>query len=86
MKDRASDYRAYLLRLWHTREDGGCWRASLEDAGTREVHVFAGMHALMSYLTAVTDALVLQDMPEGDEGEGGSGECTAVEVSPDCSA
>jgi len=48
------EYRAYLLRLWLARDNGNCWRASLEDAHTRELHVFAEMEDVFSYLEALT--------------------------------
>jgi len=57
------DYRAYLLRLWLARDNGDCWRASLEDAHTRELHVFAEMTDVFSYL----EALTAHDIAEGGD-------------------
>ena len=48
------EYRAYLLRLWLARDNGSCWRASLENAHTHELHVFAEMAGVFSYLEALT--------------------------------
>ncbi len=60
------EYRAYLLRLWLARDNGNCWRASLEDAHTRELHVFAEMAGVFAYLKALTT----HDLAEG--GDAGS--------------
>ena len=48
------EYRAYLLRLWRARDNGNCWRASLEDAHTRELLVFAEVAGVFSYLEKLT--------------------------------
>jgi len=48
-------YRAYLLRLWETEDEGRCvWRASLEDPATGERHGFASLEALVAYLVRET--------------------------------
>jgi len=48
------NYRAYLLRLWRSRDDGDCWRASLENAHTLERHVFTEMEDVFAYLQQLT--------------------------------
>lgn len=60
MGNRHRDYRAYLLRLWRVRDNGHCWRASLEDAGTRQRHAFADMADLVDYLTTITDTGLIE--------------------------
>lgn len=51
-------YLAYMLRLWRVGGGGGAvWRASLESPPDSERHVFASLHALLSFLEAETGAL-----------------------------
>jgi hypothetical protein len=46
-----SEYRSYLLRLWHTHSDGApVWRASLENPLTQEVVRFANLASLFAFL------------------------------------
>lgn len=75
MNERSPDYRAYLLRLWHARDDGDRWRASLEDAGTRELHIFADVNGLVSYLTTIVRPIESPDMEDADSTEDASGLC-----------
>jgi quinol monooxygenase YgiN len=54
-------YRAYLLRIWRARDNGHCWRASLENAHTRELHVFAEVANAFSYLEDLTTHTCAED-------------------------
>ena len=51
MRTKRADYVAYMLRLWRSRGLWGItWRASLEDAETRDVHGFRSLEALVAFL------------------------------------
>jgi hypothetical protein len=46
-------YLSFLVRLWRTGdEEKGAWRASLEDARTRDCRGFASLDQLFDYLRA----------------------------------
>lgn len=62
-RNRATTYRAYLLRLW--REDEAApWRATLEDVHTGERLTFADLPALCEFITRQATP-----PPEAHEGE-----------------
>ena len=44
------EYRAYLLRLWRVEDDGGNWRARLENVETGEAQGFASLEKLIEFL------------------------------------
>ena len=55
MKPGKHGYLSYLLRLWFVNQnDGGVWRASLEDPHTGKRSGFADMKALMQFLDQQT--------------------------------
>ena len=55
MKPGEHRYISYLLRLWFVNQnDGGVWRASLEDPHTRKRSGFADLKALMQFLDLQT--------------------------------
>jgi hypothetical protein len=46
-------YLSFLVRLWRTGDgEMGTWRASLEDARTRDCRGFASLEQLFDYLRA----------------------------------
>jgi hypothetical protein len=49
------EYRAYLLRLWRIENDGGCWRARLENVETGEAQGFASLEMLIEFLQGLDD-------------------------------
>ena len=53
MTKATTEYRSYLLRLWHTGETGP-WKASLEDPLTDERRGFGSLHALFAFLLQQT--------------------------------
>jgi len=56
MKPDQVDYHSYLLRLWRVKEeDGECWRASLQEVQSGEMHGFTDMGALFAYLEGLCD-------------------------------
>ncbi|MGF1506891.1 MAG: hypothetical protein GYB64_00945 [Chloroflexi bacterium] len=58
-------YRAYLLRIWKEGRDAQpVWRASLEDAATREHMLFGSIEALCAHLLREAH----DDPPTTDEG------------------
>ncbi len=50
MTSPQATYRAFLLRLWHTPETPGGWRASLEDPHTGQRQAFATLAQLAEFL------------------------------------
>ncbi len=53
--EKTNTYHAYLLRLW--RDDGRApWRASLQDAHAGEMHTFASVPALLTFIAQQTGA------------------------------
>ena len=46
----ADEYRAYLLRLWRTEDDGHTWRAMLEEVETGKRLGFASLEKLIEFL------------------------------------
>lgn len=55
-------YHAFLLRLWRERSDLR-WRATLEHPQTGKRLSFGSLHALLEYLTSLTetDATIVPD-------------------------
>jgi hypothetical protein len=54
MFDRPPRYQVYLMRCWEERGERpgtGTWRFSLEDPHTGHRHGFAGLEALMAFLS-----------------------------------
>lgn len=47
------EYRAYLLRLWWVEDDGGYWRARLENVHTGEAQGFASLEKLVEFLQSL---------------------------------
>lgn len=55
MKPGKHRYLSYLLRLWFVNQnDGGVWRASLEDPHTGKRSGFADLKSLMQFLDQQT--------------------------------
>ena len=52
-KEHATDYRAFLLRLWRERESSP-WRATVESPHTGERHGFANLELLFAFLEEQT--------------------------------
>ena len=53
MGEKKPVYLSFLVRLWRTGdEETGVWRASLEDAQTRDCRGFASLDQLFHYLRA----------------------------------
>jgi hypothetical protein len=51
MAKQQNQYRAYMLRLWQVRSDGGiAWRASLEDPHTGKRKGFVDLESLLAFL------------------------------------
>jgi hypothetical protein len=48
------EYRAYLLRLWRVEDDGGYWRARLENVDTGEQQGFASIEKLIEFLQTLS--------------------------------
>ena len=46
----ADEYRSYLLRLWRVEDDGGNWRALLEEVETGKRQGFANLEKLIEFL------------------------------------
>ena len=46
-------YRAYMLRMWRTEEDGHNWRALLEEVETGKRHGFANLEELFEFLESL---------------------------------
>jgi hypothetical protein len=46
-------YRAYLLRMWRVDDDGGYWRARLENVETGEAQGFASLAKLIEFLQSL---------------------------------
>lgn len=59
-------YRAYLLRLWRVDDDGGHWRARLENVETGEAHGFASLAKLIEFLNSLEGRA---DQPGKETGE-----------------
>jgi hypothetical protein len=56
MADTQRHYRAFLLRLWQERSEGGwVWRASLEDPHSHERKGFADLERLSAFLKEQTE-------------------------------
>ena len=53
------DYRSYLLQLWRVENNGGCWRARLENVETGERQGFASLERLVEFLQSL-----YKDAPE----------------------
>ena len=54
MEPVQSDYHSYLLRMWRVQVDEGvCWRATLEEVHSGELHGFPDLAALLRYLEAL---------------------------------
>ncbi|MCJ7549889.1 MAG: hypothetical protein MUQ30_09440 [Anaerolineae bacterium] len=53
MTKPTTEYRSYLLRLWHTGE-AGPWKASLEDPLTGRRRGFGSLRALFAFLLQQT--------------------------------
>ena len=47
------EYRAYLLRLWRVEDDGGRWRARLENVETGEAQGFAAYSGTNDYMSFI---------------------------------
>ena len=47
------EYRAYLLRLWWVEDDGGYWRARLENVHTGEAQGFPTLEKLVEFLQSL---------------------------------
>jgi hypothetical protein len=62
-----TEYRSYLLRLWHTGE-AGAWKASLEDPLTGGRQGFGNLRALFTFLLQQTRPdHPLRQVEEADE-------------------
>ena len=68
----ADEYHAYLLRLWRVEEEGGRWRAQLEEVGTGERHGFASMEELTAFLEGLGE--VKKDAEQGSGSNQAEGE------------
>ena len=62
------EYRAYLLRLWRVADDGGNWRARLENIESGEAMGFPSLGKLIEFLHSLED---VGDQP-GMDAQGGS--------------
>jgi hypothetical protein len=60
------EYRAYLLRLWRVGDDGGHWRARLENVDTGEAQGFASLAKLIEFLQSLGEE---GDQPGKEAGE-----------------
>ncbi len=58
------EYRAYLLRLWRVEDDGGHWRARLENVETGEAQGFASLGKLIEFLQGLGE----EGVPPGKQG------------------
>ncbi len=47
------EYRAYLLRLWRVVDDGGNWRARLENIESGEAMGFPSLGKLIEFLQSL---------------------------------
>jgi hypothetical protein len=55
VSEELGDYQAYLVRLWSTRQGNQVvWRASVEDAHTRERWAFTDLSELFTFLMVQT--------------------------------
>ena len=55
MEAKQNDYQSYPLRMWLTQEeDGGQWRASLEEVQSGKLRGFSKLADLLDYLKSVT--------------------------------
>jgi len=61
------EYRAYLLRLWRVADDGGNWRARLENIENGEAMGFPSLGKLIEFLQSLEGRA---DQP-GEDAEGG---------------
>ena len=61
------EYRAYLLRLWRVVDDGGNWRARLENIESGEAMGFPSLAKLIEFLQSLEG---WADQP-GDDADGG---------------
>lgn len=64
MNRKVRRYRAYLLRLWQV-EEGGPWRASLENTEGGERLGFADMEKLMAFIREETQPSAHDDERRG---------------------
>ena len=62
-KSTASNYFAFLLRLWK-EENHESWRASLEDPQTGERKAFADLPSLIRFLSEATEIDPTEDLNE----------------------
>ena len=62
MKLTSTTYQSYLLRLW-CEKDGGDWRASIENVGTRERQSFPNMTSLFAFLCGQAGQSILSINP-----------------------
>ena len=62
---QSTNYRAYLLRLWRERPKGP-WRASLEEAQSREKRNFANVESLMAFIETQTTYVPTASAEGGD--------------------
>ena len=49
------EYRAYLLRLWRVADEGGNWRARLENIESGEAQGFSSLGKLIEFLQSLED-------------------------------
>jgi len=61
------EYRAYLLRLWRVVDDGGNWRARLENIESGEAMGFPSLGKLIEFLQSLEGRA---DQP-GEDADGG---------------
>ena len=61
------EYKAYLLRLWHVEDDGGRWRAQLEDVETGEQHGFASLARLIEFFEILDGGMGPRGTESGEE-------------------
>jgi len=64
-------YRAYLLRLWWEDDEGGYWRARLENVATGEAQGFASLEKLVEFLESLGGKRNHLGKEEGQENEAG---------------
>ena len=63
----SSEYLAFLLRLWKVRNEGECWRASIERVDSGEKHGFTNLEELIAFLRHSTEPGPPEEPGKADE-------------------
>lgn len=66
MNPNATNYQAYLLRLWRDGP-GNHWRATLQSTKASEMQLFADVQSLLDFLLSQTAESVTEEDDESDD-------------------